>query len=107
LAHQLLLEFLVASTIFLQGKCLFNPLHDVAATRTRRESMKTMTLICAAALAMTAGGLGMHQAGWFATQRGGHVEARQGKPGDPLHSDAAMRYRANQSTSWRLVMTVR
>jgi hypothetical protein len=71
--------------------------------------MKTMTLMCAAVVAMAAGGLGMRQAGWFATPRGVHAETRSQvvKSTDPLHSDAAMRYRTNQSTSWRLVMTVR
>jgi hypothetical protein len=70
--------------------------------------MKTMSLMAGALVALAAGGVGMHQAGWFAPQRGTHIEARpQARVGDPLHSDAAMRYRTNQSTSWRMVMTVR
>jgi hypothetical protein len=70
--------------------------------------MKTMALMCAAVMAMAAGGFGMHKAGWFATQHGCRNEARhQVKAGDPLHSDAAMRFRTCQNTNWRVAMTVR
>jgi hypothetical protein len=71
--------------------------------------MKTMALLCAAAALMAAGGFSMHKAGWLKAQRAPRAEAsRQAKADDPLHSDAAMRYRTNnQNTSWRLAMTVR
>jgi hypothetical protein len=68
--------------------------------------MKTMALMCAAVVVMAAGSFGMYKTGWFSTARTSHAAARQ-QAEDPLHSAAAMQYRNNQSTSWRLVMTVR
>jgi hypothetical protein len=71
--------------------------------------MKTIALLCAALAVMAAGGFSMHKAGWFKAQRAPRAEAsRQAKAEDPMHSEAAMRYRTNnQGTSWRLAMTVR
>jgi hypothetical protein len=70
--------------------------------------MKTMGLLCVAVAVMAAGGFCMYKAGWFSAQRGVRPEiSRQAKADDPLYSEEAMRYRNNQNTSWRLVMTVR
>jgi hypothetical protein len=69
--------------------------------------LKTAALVSAALMSFTASGVGMHHAGWFngKASRGG--ETRQVRAADPLHSDAAMRYRHNQSANWRLVMAIR
>jgi hypothetical protein len=69
--------------------------------------MKTLVLVCAAMMAFTASAFGMHKAGWFSGKAPRHLETRQVRGNDPLHSDAALRYRQNQTTNWRLLMTVR
>ena len=67
--------------------------------------MKTTALVCAALLTCTASAFGMCKAGWFGGKP--HPEARQAHHSDPMQSEAAMRYRTCQQTSWRLAMTVR
>ena len=68
--------------------------------------MKTISLLCAAILSFSAGGLGMHHAGWF-QQRNPRSDAPQVRNADPMSSDAAMRYRQCQQNNWRLVMHIR
>jgi len=67
--------------------------------------VKTTALVCAALLAFSASAYGMCKAGWFG--RMAKPEAPQVHCTDPMQSEAAMRYRTCQQTSWRLVMTVR
>jgi hypothetical protein len=66
--------------------------------------MKAMVLLTAALVTMAAGGFGVYQSGWFTAP----AEAQpQGRTDDPLQSDAALRYKSNQGSSWRAVMCVR
>ena len=67
--------------------------------------MKTTALVCAALLMCTASAFGMCKAGWFAGKP--QSAAPQASNHDPMRSEAAMRYRTCQQTSWRLAMTVR
>lgn len=69
--------------------------------------LKMLVLMCAATLTFAASGLGMHQAGWFNAKALCREEAREARCGNPSHSDAAMRFRQNQTTNWRLVMSIR
>ena len=67
--------------------------------------VKTTALVCAALLVFSASAYGMCKAGWFAGKA--QPEVPQVRCTDPMQSDAAMRYRTCQQTSWRLLMTVR
>jgi hypothetical protein len=69
--------------------------------------MKLMALVCVATLTFAASGLGMHRAGWFCGKALCREETREARCGDPVQSDAAMRFRQNQTTNWRLVMSIR
>ena len=66
--------------------------------------LKTLVLVCAAMTTCTASGYGIHMSGWLG---GNSSPTPQVQSSDPLHSDAAMRYRLNQSTQWRMVMSIR
>jgi hypothetical protein len=70
--------------------------------------LKTLVLVCAAMTTCTASGLGMHMAGWFSGTSCAEAPISQIKNADdPLQSDAAMRYRHNQTMHWRVIMTIR
>jgi hypothetical protein len=69
--------------------------------------MKTTALLFAALMTFTASGFSMHKAGWFDAKPGRAAETRQVRNTDPLHSDAAVRYRHSQNLNWRLVMSIR
>jgi len=69
--------------------------------------MRTSALVFAALMTFTASGFSMHQAGWFGGKTPRSAETPQARTSDPLLSEAALRYRHNQSTNWRLVMALR
>jgi hypothetical protein len=66
-----------------------------------------MALVCAAMLSLTASGFSMHKAGWFTSRAPRQAEIPQVSQDDSGISEAAMRYRTNQTTNWRAVMSVR
>jgi hypothetical protein len=68
--------------------------------------VKTMALVCAGMLTFSVSGLGL-KAGWFGGKSQASTEARHVQGGDPMNSEAAMRYRNCLQTSWRLALTVR
>jgi hypothetical protein len=65
--------------------------------------VKTMALVCATLLTCGLSGIGM-KSGWFGKAA---PDTRHVQSSDPMHSEAAMRYRHCLQTSWRLALTVR
>jgi hypothetical protein len=68
--------------------------------------VKSMVLVCAAMAALSASSFGSQVAGWLAArpQNSGVIE--QIRTRDPMNSEAAMRYRTCQQSTWRII-TVR